>query len=102
MAARRARSAVQERMLQALDAVLDIGKRGPTCALVTHGGPIVALLLALGMDETRLESCRIFDHRNPVPPAGAWLAHQPAVGQDWILQLVYPPENQNPLTIDQG
>ena len=45
---------------------------GGAVALFSHGGPILALLSALGIDDPTLETLRIYDHRNPLPPAGVW------------------------------
>ncbi len=65
------------------------GAGGPV-ALFTHGGPILALLSALGMDDATLERLCIYDHRNPLPPAGVW---QLSPGQHTArdLRLVYKP-----------
>lgn len=60
-------------------------------ALITHGAPIMALLAALGVDPPTIETLRIYDHRNVVPPAGAWEAiWDPADGR-WRLQLAFTP-----------
>jgi broad specificity phosphatase PhoE len=61
-------------------------------ALVTHGGPIMTLLSALGIDDRTMETLRIYDHRNPVPPAGVWEVTRPALPQAWEMQLVFTPE----------
>jgi len=61
-------------------------------ALVTHGGPISALLLALGMDEHELAHRKIYDYANPVPPAGAWLATREHSHVPWELELAFMPE----------
>lgn len=60
---------VLEQAWQAATAPTGVG--GPV-ALFTHGGPILALLSALGMDDAQLELLRIYDHRNTLPPAGVW------------------------------
>ena len=65
-------------------------RRAYGVAVVTHGGPIAALLLALGMDEATLERHRVYDHRNPLPTAGAWLATRDGEDQSWNLKLIYP------------
>jgi broad specificity phosphatase PhoE len=42
-------------------------------ALVTHGGVVTALLLALGIGSAALEEYgHRFDSGNPLPPGGAW------------------------------
>lgn len=63
---------------------------GPA-AMVSHGGPISLLLTALGMDETQLESQLVFDHKNPVPPAGSWEVTGPGMGGTWQMNLVFEP-----------
>ena len=65
---------------------------GGTIALVTHGGPIMTLLSALGIDDRTMESLRIYDHRNPVPPAGVWELNRQSLGQSWEMRLVFTPE----------
>lgn len=65
---------------------------GGTIALVTHGGPIMTLLSALGIDDRTMESLRIYDHRNPVPPAGVWELTRQSLGQSWAMRLVFTPE----------
>jgi len=65
---------------------------GGTIALVTHGGPIMTLLLAFGINDHTMESLRIYDHRNPVPPAGVWEVTRQSLGQSWEMGLVFTPE----------
>ena len=67
------------------------GAGGPI-ALVTHGGPIMTLLSALGIDDRTMESLRIYDHRNPVPPAGVWELNRQSLGRSWEMRLVFTPE----------
>jgi broad specificity phosphatase PhoE len=95
-------SSVQGRMLRAIRAAGAAMQDGQPYALVTHGGPIAALLLALGMEENRLEALRVFDHRNPLPPAGVWLAQQQEAERDWGLRLIYPADSVNQAAPDQG
>ena len=59
--------------------------------LVTHGGPIGFLLLKLGLPAAALEAQRKYDHRNPLPPAGVWLAEKLPENDDWDLKLVFAP-----------
>jgi len=61
---------------------------GPV-ALITHGGPVDVLLSTLGIEVGPL---RIFDHRNVVPPAGAWLATRQEQDRPWELSLVFKPD----------
>lgn len=73
------------------EAAARAAENGPI-VLVTHGGPIGVLLLELGMDLPTLLSHRIFDRRNPLPPAGAWKASRLQPGEPWNLELVFKPE----------
>jgi 2,3-bisphosphoglycerate-dependent phosphoglycerate mutase len=57
--------------------------------LVTHGGPVLLLLKALGMPEPTVQRYRIFDSRNPIPMAGAWRVER---SQGTLqIQLVFGP-----------
>ena len=62
-------------------------------ALVTHGGPIGAVLAELGLEARQLAHYQgQFDRRNPLPPAGAWRAVRPAPDEPWALELAFTPE----------
>ncbi|MBX3015093.1 MAG: histidine phosphatase family protein [Caldilineaceae bacterium] len=62
-------------------------------ALVTHGGPVKAMLLSLGMARATVdELCRKYDRGNPLPPAGVWLATCAATETPWQLELVFTPQ----------
>lgn len=62
-------------------------------ALVTHGGPIKAMLLNLGMPRTTVDDyCRKFDRGNPLPPAGVWLATGSTTDTPWQLELIWTPQ----------
>lgn len=62
-------------------------------AVVTHGGPIKAMLQNLGMSRaTADEYCRKFDRGNPLPPAGVWLAMNSTIETPWQLDLVFTPQ----------
>ncbi len=67
------------------------GIGGRKVGLVTHGGPIGALLEKLGMDDDALRSNRVYDHNNLLPPAGVWRATRPSAEQEWRLSLVFRP-----------
>ncbi|HNS02333.1 MAG TPA: histidine phosphatase family protein [Anaerolineae bacterium] len=71
---------------------------GPV-ALFTHGGPILALLSALGQDDATLEKLRIYDHQNTLPPAGVWQVSMGDHGQagEYDLHLVYVPPAARPV-----
>ena len=86
------REEVQQRMLRALETTRQEANDGQPYVLITHGGPIAALLLALGMEENRLEHYRVFDHRNVLPPAGAWRVQQADGQPGWTCELIYPPD----------
>lgn len=76
---------------QAWQTIQTNGVSGPV-ALFSHGGPILALLSALGIDDPTLETLRIYDHRNPLPPAGVWQVSSAANGEPGRdLRLVFVP-----------
>lgn len=84
--------AMRERTWPAFEqACLACAETGPV-ALVTHGGPVLVLLEALGMPPEVSREHRIYDHRNPLPPAGAWLAQRNGQGEAWALELVFTPQ----------
>jgi len=83
---------VQARMQASLQVGAGAGETQPV-GYVTHVGPIAALLKALGMDEAVLESHRVYDHRNPLPPAGVWRLRRDESIHGWGMELVYPPRN---------
>lgn len=62
-------------------------------ALVSHGGPIAALLLGLGFPYDELSPYRkMFDTTNPLPPAGAWKIERDHGEKKWKFQLVFTPK----------
>lgn len=66
------------------------GVAGPI-ALFTHGGPIRAALQHLGIDDATMETLRIYDHLNPVPPAGIWQIQTDSPAASPELKLVFIP-----------
>jgi len=83
-------SGVVERMQRAfLDAARHSARRAAPAAVLTHGGPVLALLKILGAPHTALERCRIYDHRNPLPTAGAWLVERD--GDGLRIELAFLP-----------
>jgi broad specificity phosphatase PhoE len=67
-------------------------------ALVTHGGPVKAMLLSLGMARATVdEYCRKFDRGNPLPPAGVWLATGSTTENQWQLELIFTPQGAPPV-----
>jgi broad specificity phosphatase PhoE len=76
------------------DAVTAASAQGPQ-ALVTHGGVITALLLAIGVGAPTLEDLgRRFDSGNPVPPGGAWEVTGPDGNGALTARLVFVPSVQ--------
>ena len=66
-------------------------------ALVTHGGCVLAMLHHLGVSPSVVEGYRAqFDHRNPLPPAGAWETRQPYPGAEWEVGLRFSPQPVQP------
>jgi broad specificity phosphatase PhoE len=65
---------------------------GCPVVLVTHGGVVQALLLKLGMSKAKVvEYTHLFDHANPIPPAGAWKITRNC--EDiWEMELVFQPQ----------
>jgi hypothetical protein len=59
-------------------------------ALVTHGGPVLALLKVIGVPAEPLDRCRIYDHRTPLPTAGAWLVER--AGDELRVELAFIPQ----------
>jgi hypothetical protein len=50
------------------------------------------LLRELGLDRRAVDRYQtLFDHANPVPPAGAWQAVQHDASAAWELNLVFVP-----------
>jgi broad specificity phosphatase PhoE len=61
-------------------------------ALISHGGPVLSLLEKLNVDTVELNHYRNqFDHRNPLPPAGAWLTTRDALDSTWDVFLAFTP-----------
>ncbi|MGL4651060.1 MAG: histidine phosphatase family protein, partial [Caldilineaceae bacterium] len=63
-----------------LRAVSESRTRGPV-TIVTHGGCVLAMLNWLGLPAGEINHYRDqFDHRNPLPPAAAWLTREAPLG----------------------
>ncbi len=82
---------VRRRMLPVFEKACQNGEGNSPAALVTHGGPIGALLEALGMDRAVLMRQHTYDYGNPVPTAGAWRAEQDSEKRPWKLNLAFVP-----------
>jgi len=79
---------VQRRLLPIVEQALEAAQ--PAC-LVTHGGPISALLGAMGLPLDERKKIGIFDHGNLVPPAGVWKAARLPTNNHWSLSMVFKP-----------
>lgn len=83
---------VRERMLSIFERAARESEVVGPIGLVSHGGPIELLLLALGMDKEELAPYRKkFDTTNPLPPAGAWKVEQVDGEHKWNFQLAFTP-----------
>ncbi len=85
--------ALRQRLWPAFEMVCNNGAlaTGPV-GLVTHGGPIAALLGSLGMDAATLATYTHFDHGNPLPPAAAWQVNRPDAQSPWQWNLAFIPD----------
>ena len=83
---------VRERMLCVFERAAKESEDAGPIGLVSHGGPIELLLLALGMDKEELAPYRKkFDTTNPLPPAGAWKVEQLPGEDRWKFELAFTP-----------
>jgi 2,3-bisphosphoglycerate-dependent phosphoglycerate mutase len=80
--------ALRERVERALRLAAQVSSECGVVGLFTHGAPILTLLKGLGLPEDEINRSRIYDSRNPVPPAGAWLAHKNGAGMELRLAFV--------------
>lgn len=85
-------ASVWKRIEPAFLRAVELCQDGGPAVLVTHGGPVGALLFGLGMDEATLNSRRTFDHRNVLPPAGVWKISRNSSGDPWKMELVFSPK----------
>lgn len=84
---------ISQRLKPVFERACQVSLQSGPVALVTHGGTVNVLLPELGLDEQTLaQHKRIFDHANPVPPAGAWLAARQDGEAAWELRLAFKPE----------
>lgn len=93
-----AEAAVLERFRPVWHGALAEAEAGRPVGLVTHGGPVRALLRALELDEAMMEHyVRQFDNGNPMPPAGVWRTARSGPGAAaWELGLVFSPRPFQP------
>ena len=60
-------------------------------ALISHGGPVSAVLAEMGVEQAVIEEYkRQFDHANALPTAGAWEARRN--GSVWALGFAFKPD----------
>lgn len=82
------------RMLPFWERVVDESCRSGPIGVVSHGGPVRILLQHLGLTPEEVESYnQRFDGKNPLPPAGVWLAEQDTAGA-WRVELVFVPDHE--------
>ena len=84
---------VRRRMKAIFDDSLTEAAGMGSIGLVSHGGPIGALLQELGMDPNELAAYRTrFDTTNPLPPAAAWEVEQKdGKSNSWNFRLKFIP-----------
>ena len=89
---------VSERMCLVFDEVVRESAGIGSIGLVSHGGPIALLLLALGMEKDKLAQFkRKFDSSNPLPPAGVWAVEWNDDTKLWDLDLLFIPSTSEKL-----
>jgi probable phosphoglycerate mutase len=85
-------SAVLERVRPVFEALVAASRQEGPVAVVSHGGPIFFLLRSLQVAQAELDHYRNqFDHRNPLPPAGAWSVTRDALDAAWHVRLAFAP-----------
>jgi broad specificity phosphatase PhoE len=84
---------VRRRMKAIFDASLTEAAGMGSIGLVSHGGPIGALLEELGIDPNELAVYRTrFDTTNPLPPAAAWqVERKDGKNSSWNFSLGFIP-----------
>ncbi len=81
---------VWERVAALVEQAIAEADGGPV-GLVSHGGPVSVILEQMGVDRAMLKS-QVFDHGNPIPPAGAWQMRQAGPDAAWQFALVFDPK----------
>ena len=85
-------SVVLERARPVFEALTAAGRREGPQAIVSHGGPVYFLLRYLQVAQAELDHYRNqFDHRNPLPPAGAWSVTRDPLDATWQVRLAFAP-----------
>jgi broad specificity phosphatase PhoE len=85
-------ASVAHRMWPIINKALTIGRQNGPPALITHGGPIAALLKRMGMAPDVLAAHRIYDNNNPLPPAAAWRIIYKKGTDSWEWGLAFKPD----------
>ncbi len=86
---------VRQRMRPVFETAYRSSQIDDKVALVTHGGPIGALLEELGMPPDEYQKLRIYDYGNPLPPAAAWSVYRETEDQAWKLSPAFIPKTCN-------
>jgi broad specificity phosphatase PhoE len=82
---------VQTRMERIFSAAAQLScAQSAPVVLVSHGGPVMAMLKLLGMPSPVADRCRIYDGRNLIPPAGAWRVEK--LDGELRIDLVFVPK----------
>lgn len=88
--AKEAEEDVRARVWPVVQECLAQSEAGRPVGLVSHGGPIGLLLREFKLPAGQLDAQRrLYDHGNPLPPAGAWLVKARQDG--WELELAFTP-----------
>lgn len=83
---------VLERVRPVFEALAAASRREGPLAIVSHGGPIFFMLRALHVPLAELDHYRNqFDHRNALPPAGAWSVTRDPLDAGWQIRLAFAP-----------
>lgn len=70
-------------------------QNGLTAGLISHGGPIGALLGCLGIEDETLKQFLIYDSGNPLPPAGVCQVARSGEAKTWQLKIVFVPKGKD-------
>ncbi len=65
-----------QRMQRAFTAAAQVSAQLGPVVVLSHGAPVLSLLRSIGLANRLIERCRIYDNRNLIPMAGAWLVER--------------------------
>lgn len=85
-------ASVLKRVWPVFEAATQASLQAGPVVLLTHGGVVSVLLLALGMSSDLLSAQCVFDYNNPVHTAGAWQASRNISDGGWRLRLAFTPQ----------